>query len=416
MQSLLLAKTKKEWLFIILFFIFIFISNIIFEYYKYKTITKDEIYTTNAKIINIYQKDNYDILKLSNTKFLFFTSTNKNSFIKNQYINITFLSNNISFLSYLKGFYANSFNLSKINHKKTIHNLLESYITNQHNNKSISSLFNALFLAIPLDKYVQNIISAYGISHLIAISGFHLGVLAFLLYFILNLLYKPIHQKYFPYRNKKYDLLILSSILIFSYLCLLSNQAPLLRAFVMYIFAIFALRSNIKLLSFNTLFLCFLFIISLFPNLLFSISFWFSICGVFYIFLFLQYFKSRNKIFTFIFLNIWLYLSINPISHIYFPTTSIYQLFSPFITMAFTLFYPLELFLHIFNIGDIFDNIINIFIQQNIPVSNISTNIYFLILYLITSIFSIKSKKAFILLNLLIIIFNIYLYTSYKIV
>jgi competence protein ComEC len=411
MQSLLLAKNKKEWLFLISFFVVIFFINISFEYYKYKNLTQEEIYTNTSKIINIYDKTNYKVLKLSNDDFTFFTST-KNNFNKNENIFISIITTNIDFISYLKGFYAKSFNLyeNPIKNQNSLFDKVKSYIDSEHKNKNISSLFNALFLAIPLDKDLQNIISSYGISHLIAISGFHLSVLSLMVYFLFNILYKPIHQRYFPYRNKQYDLLLLSSIVLFLYLIFLSSQAPLLRAFVMYIFAIFALRSNIKLLSFTTLLLCILIIISLFPKLLFSLSFWFSICGVFYIFLFLQYFKSLNKIVLFIFLNIWLYLAINPISHMFFANTSLYQLFSPFLTMLFSIFYPLELLLHLVNMGNILDKYIEIFLNHTIEVKNSFTNIYFFIFYLIVSFASIKSKKAFILLNILIILFNIYLY------
>ncbi len=411
MQSLLLAKNKKEWLYIVSFFVVIFFINISFEYYKYKNLTQEEIYTNTSKIINIYDKPNYKVLKLSNNDFTFFTST-KNNFNKNNNIFISIITTNIDFISYLKGFYAKSFNIyeNPINNQNSLFDKAKSYIDSEHKNKNISSLFNALFLAIPLDKDLQNIISSYGISHLIAISGFHLSVLSLIVYFIFNILYKPIHQRYLPYRNKQYDLLLVSSIVLFLYLIFLSSQAPLLRAFVMYIFAIFALRSNIKLLSFTTLLLCILIIISLFPKLLFSLSFWFSICGVFYIFLFLQYFKSLNKIVLFIFLNIWLYLAINPISHMFFANTSLYQLFSPFLTMLFSIFYPLELLLHLVNMGNILDKYIEIFLNHTIEVKNSFTNIYFFIFYLIVSFASIKSKKAFILLNILIILFNIYLY------
>jgi len=413
MKSLLLAKNKKEWVFIIFCFLLLLFINLYSNYKSYKILTTNEIYTTHTKVINIYSKYNYDVLKLSNDNITFFTSTSKNTFIKNDFISITILTKNIDFISYLKGFYVNSFNLYKINNPNILFYKLNNYITSQHTNKDIASLFNALFLAIPVDKSLQNQISTYGISHLIAISGFHLGVLSFVIYFILNFFYTTLHKNYLPYRNKKYDLLIITSLFMFIYLSFLSNQAPLLRAFVMYIFAIFTLRSNIKLLSFSVLSLCILLIISLFPKLLFSLSFWFSICGVFYIFLFLKYFKSLNKIFLFVFLNIWLYLAINPISHLFFPNTSLYQLFSPFLTIFFSLFYPIELFLHLFNYGDLFDKYISIFLNHKISTKDIFTNIYFLVLYVSVSLFSVKNKKAFIILNILIIIFNIYLYSSY---
>ena len=413
MQTLLFIKSKKEWfLFISILFSILFL-NLVWQYFQYQTFKKDEIYTTDTRIINIYHKDSFDVLKLSNNNILFFTSIPKNDFNKNDYISITILTKNIDFISYLKGFYAKSFNFYKIDSTSRLFLKSNEYINSQHNNDDISSIFNAIFLAIPLDKDLQNIISTFGIAHLIAISGFHLGVLSFIIYFILNIFYTPIHKKYLPYRNKKYDLLISISFILFGYLLFLSNQPSLLRAFIMYIFAIITLRSNIKILSFSTLLICILIILSLFPKLIFSLSLWFSISGVFYIFLFLKYFKHLHKFILFIFLNIWLYLAINPISHFFFDITSILQLISPLLTIAFSLFYPIELFLHIFYIGDLLDNYILMLLNIKTTTLHISTNIYFLILYIAFSFYSIKSKIAFILLNVMLILFNIYLYKSF---
>ena len=413
MQTLLLYKNKKEVFLFIFILVIIFSSNLLLKYNNFLNFNKNEIFTTEVKIINVYQKEKFDILKLSNNNLVFYTSCTKNNFFQNDFISITILTNQVNFYNYLKGFYTKSFNLFKLKPQNILFLNTKKYINNQHNNKNISEIFNAIFLAIALNKELQSTISSYGIAHLIAISGFHLGVLSFILYYILNIIYKYFHTNYFPYRNKRFDLLILVSIILFFYLSFLSNQASLLRAFVMYIFAIFMLRWNIKLLSFSTLIICILFIIALFPKLLFSLSFWFSICGVFYIFLFLSYFKHINKILLFVFLNVWLYLAINPISHYFFELTSIVQISSPIFTMLFSLFYPIELFLHIFNIGYLFDSYIDILLNYNISIAFVKTNIYFLILYIVFSLLSIKSKKYFIFLNTLIILYNIYLYKSF---
>jgi competence protein ComEC len=413
MQTLLFIKSKKEWVLFLSALFIIFIINLLWQFNQYKNLITNEIYTTNVKIINIYHKNSFDVLKLSNNNILFFTSSTKDKFSKNDYINITILTKDINFLSYLKGFYVKSFNSYKIDSPNNFFIKIKDYINSQHINNDISSIFKAIFLAIPLDKDLQNTISTFGIAHLIAISGFHLGVLSFMLYFIFNIFYTPIHKKYLPFRNKKYDLLISISFILFGYLLFLSNQPSLLRAFIMYIFAILTIRSNIKILSFSTLLICILIIISLFPKLIFSLSLWFSLSGVFFIFLFLKYFKHLNKFILFIFLNIWLYLAINPISHYFFDTTSILQLISPLLTIAFSFFYPIELLLHIFNIGDLLDGYILMLLNIKTTTLHINTNIYFLLIYISLSFYSIKSKNAFILLNLMLILFNIYLYKSF---
>jgi len=184
----------------------------------------------------------------------------------------------------------------------------------------------------------------------------------------------------------------------------------LLRAFIMFIFALFLLRNNIKLISFETLFIISIFIIALYPKLLFSLSLWFSISGVFYIFLFIKYFSHLNKLLQFILFNFWLYLSINPITHYFFATTALEQLYSPILTILFTVFYPLTAFLHLLNIGETFDLYLDALINMDIYSIEVYTPSWFFILYILISLFAIIRKESFIILNILMIVYNIWLF------
>ncbi len=225
-----LLKNKKQWLLTIVFLFVIFVLNISYEYYKFKALIVDEVFVSNAKIINIYQKKQYTVLKLQTNNFSFFTSTDKKTSLKqfdiiNVYINTT----KITFLSYLKGFYAKTFNLQKISTSNYILNSSIKYINKQHTNSDIAQIFNALFFATPINSDLRTLFSNFGISHLVAISGFHLGILAFILYWILHLPYSIIQNKYFPYRNKRFDLLIMTSFILFSYLIFTGIVPSLLR-------------------------------------------------------------------------------------------------------------------------------------------------------------------------------------------
>jgi competence protein ComEC len=277
----------------------------------------------------------------------------------------------------------------------------------------IKELFQALFLAIPISKELREICTNYGISHLVALSGFHLAVLSFVIYWILYFPYSFFHQKYFPYRNKKYDLLLITIVFLFLYLLLTGIVPSLLRAFVMFSLGVFLLRSNIKILSFETLFFTALIVISLFPKYLFSLGFWFSIIAVFYIFLYIQYFDFKNKFFHLFLFNIWMFLIFNPIVHFYFPSTSYLQFLSPIITIFFSFFYPFEIFAHIFNFAIYFDEYIKYFLDFKLFVYEVKTPFYFFIVYLIFSFFSIFNKKVFYILNLLMILFNLFLYLRF---
>lgn len=399
---------------LLLVLIIILLINISIEYSKYQELIDDEVYETKVKVLNIYPKKDYNILRLSASNFDFFTNIDKSESVeKLDILNILILSKNISFLDYLKGFYAKSIIFKKIEKQSGFKDEIIKKIDSNHEDNITKELFQALFLAIPISKELRDICTNYGISHLIALSGFHLGVLSFVIYWIFYFPYTYLHKKYFLYRNKKYDLLLISISFLFFYLILTNVVPSLLRAFVMFVFAIFLLRYNIKLFSYTTLFIVFLIVISLFPKYFFSLGFWFSIIAVFYIFLFLQYFSKLNKYLQIVLFNLWMFLIFNPIVHFYFPQTSYEQFLSPLITILFTFFYPFEIFAHIFDFAIYFDWFIKKFLYWDMYVYNVETPFYFFIVYLMFSLASIFYKKAFWVLNILMIIFNLYLYNPY---
>ncbi|MEA3513708.1 MAG: ComEC/Rec2 family competence protein [Campylobacterota bacterium] len=411
MEKLPLFKVQEKKYFYSFIFL-VFLINIYFQYQNYKTFIKDEVFKTDATIINIYQKEKYYVLKLKSSNFVAFTpSYTANIYKKNDTINIYLITTNITFLEYLKGFYTKSFNIVKIKNQNNSKLYIKNFIKNQHTNVDMSSLYQALFLAIPVSSDLREVFSNYGISHLIAISGFHLGIISFVLYFLLHIIYNPIHKKYIPYRNKRFDIMIVVTFLLFEYLILIDTVPSFLRAFIMFLFALFLLRNNIKLVSFETLLIVVLTIIALFPKLLFSLSLWFSVAGVFYIFLFIKYFNNINRYIQIFIFNFWIYFALNPIIHYFFTTTSYEQLISPILTILFTIFYPLVAILHILNIGWLFDDMLITIMSIKIDSFDIATPLWFFTLYLFISFLSIFYKNVFIVLNILFVSFNIYLFT-----
>jgi len=411
MDSLQVISSKKDLFLIILFLSLVFLFNIIHEYMKYKDFTSQEVYYSNFKIQNIYDKEDFYVLKLQEKNLVLYTSIEKDTLIKKlSNINIAILTTNISFYEFLKGFYTKSLYHDEIFSDDTLKEKLLLKINEQHKNIKLQELFSALFLAIPISKEYREVYTNFSVSHLIAISGFHLAILSFIVYWLIYFPYSYLHKKYFIFRNKRADVMVLTTIILFLYL-LLSNLVPsLLRSFVMFVLAFLFLRSNLKILSFQTLVLTFLIIISLFPQFLFSISFWFSIIGVFYIFLYFQYFKDLPKIFSFLLFNIWIFLVFSPIVHFFFLNTSYEQLLSPLITLGFTIFYPFELISHILGYGSFLDSYILDFLEYKILVFDVETPLWFLISYIFLSIGSIFYNRAFIVLNVLMVLFNIYLY------
>jgi competence protein ComEC len=402
--------TFRQYFSAIFLFIVIFGLNISYQYMKYLDFISEDAILVQGVVKNIYQKDNYNILKIKTKDFSFFTSDSlKNKIEQNSIVSAYLITKNITFIQYLKGFYALSFSMKSIS-KDNVLDSITNTINSQHTNKYIQNLFNALFLAIPIDEELRKICAMYGVSHLVAISGFHLSILSGMLYFIFYIPYGYFHKRYFPYRNKKFDIFIVVSIFLTIYLILTDFVPSLLRAFIMFILGVYFARSNIKIISFETLAIVVFIIISLFPDLLFSLSFWFSVAGVFYIFLFLKYFKNLSKIVKFIFFNIWIYLAMNPIVHFFFDTTSLMQLISPIITLLFTIFYPIELIAHIFGYGDILDFLLIKAILLDFEIVSKSISWWVFIIYILLSFFSIKVKKIFIALNIFIIFFTFWLY------
>ncbi len=411
MESLKLIDSKKDLFFYFSVFLVIFLLNIVYEYFKYQDLVSEEIFESESQILNIYEKDELQVLKLQSSDFIFFTSIDKKySFKKLDSINIAIITTKIDFLSFLKGFYAKSVYYDVLENKATIKNRLYEKILKAHSNIKIQELFSALFLAIPISKENRQVYTDLGISHLIAISGFHLAILTFILYWIIYFPYSFFHKRYFIYRNRKYDITLITIFFLFLYLQLTNIVPSLLRSFIMLCLGIYFLRRNYELISFQTLFFTLLFIIALFPKYIFSISLWFSIIGVFYIFLYIQYFKKLPKLFNFLFFNFWIFFVFNPIVHFFFSNTSYEQLLSPFITLFFTIFYPIELLLHLFNYANLLDDFILVLLNYNIYVYSFETPLYFFIIYILCSICSIFSKKYFIVLNILLMIFNIKLY------
>jgi len=102
----------------------------------------------------------------------------------------------------------------------------------------------------------------------------------------------------------------------------------------------------------------------------------------------------------------------NPVSHYFFLNTSLEQLYSPILTILFSLFYPIELFLHIIGYGGLLDTYILSFLSLSVNSIDIVILTPYFIYYIFISLLSIWYRYIFILLNISFILFNLYLYTQ----
>jgi len=423
LEKIELLSSKRDIFTLLALLFFLLFLSLSYQYYKYHELTKFDSQITNAVVLKQYTKTKetkkgkikrYEVLKLrSNDGFTFYTIANKNlQNIKNRTIQIEIWAANISFYEYLRRFFVFS-KILKIYKNNSLMSSISNAIASQHNDNNISSLYEALFLAKPLPRALQQQFSNLGISHLIAISGFHLGVLSFILFLLLKYPYKFLQNRYFPYRDYKRDTFFITVSILFAYMLFLSYPPSLLRSFIMLVVGFILYERGVKIISMQTLAITVLLILALFPQLLFSIGFWLSVSGVFYIFLFLLYFNHYNKIVEFLFIPFWVYLLMLPYSLALFGNFSLYHPLSILYSILFTLFYPLALVLHLFGFGDLLDPLVHILLYAKLNAHQVHLHIGFLGVEIILSLLSIFSRRA--LWWLLLYVSSIFIYFIYNV-
>ena len=369
-----------KWLIIIPFLLLLF--NIGYKFVEYKYFISHNQFI-KAKIISQYKKHNYWVLKLKNNKIEFYTTTKDDlKDILNYQVETHIITKNISFLDYLTKFYAPTFRLGLLPLPK-----YKQFISSQHKNKYISNIFNALFFGDSLYYETRKKLSTLGISHLFALSGLHLAIISGFLY----LIFTPIYNKLMPsYRNRNIDLGIFILIVLFGYLYFVNFPPSLVRSFLMELIVFllaFHLRDifNIKVLLYTIIFS-----IVLFPNFIINIGFFLSVMGVLFIFIFFEFTKSSKIAFI---LPFYLYIAMFIIVHYFFGNFNYYQFLSPFISIIFTIFYPLEIILHIFGYGGVLDNLIESYLNLGKESIMIYTPTWLFISYLV--IIALIIKKVY---------------------
>ena len=147
--------------------------------------------------------------------------------------------------------------------------------------------------------------------------------------------------------------------------------------------------------------------------MLLSLAFWFSVVGVFYIFLILNHFPKLNKYAMTLFISFGIFILMLPIVHLIFPIVNPLQLTSPFLSLGFSFFYPLSMGLHLVGLGDLFDPLLLKLFRVEAPESLFEVSLNYGLLYVGVSLFAIYSKKVFYLLLLLASSFTVWLFMGF---
>lgn len=361
-------------------------------------------------VLNNYLKTknnrSYYVLSLQYKDIIIYTTTSKK--INSNHILLNFAAKEkLSFYEYFKSkFYLPSYNIVELKEFKD--NFFVNYFLDQHKDEKIKQLYGALFFAKSINKELRNDVNYYGIAHLIAISGYHLGLIYSIFFFIFSIIYKYFQKRFFPYRSIHFDLGIIIFIILALYFYQIGMIASYFRSFIMAILGFYFVIRAIKLLSFLHLLLAFLICVAINPSLIFSVGFFFSCLGVFYIYLFLYHFKINN-IYMIILLEISVFFAmITPVLY-FFPLLSFQQLFGIILTPLFVIFYPLVLFLHIINQGNLLDGILINFLNFKLFAIDFKVDFVFFISYIFLSLLSIFHRYLAIFVISINMIFYFYL-------
>ena len=420
MKKLEIFENKREIFYFLLFITIIFALNLAFCYHEFNEFKSQKYRFYNAQILQNYEKTNakgktYRVLRLKTSEFEFYTTTKKD-FKTNgaKYLNIGVITQNVKFKDFVKKrFYMPSFKLkpkfensfensaqslqNSPNLKNKFANLKQNainFITSQHQNSKLKELYSALYFATPISKELRANVTNWGIAHIIAISGFHLGIIFGVCFFILMPIYKFFQKRFFPYRSANFDISIFVFILMSFYLFVLEFTPSFLRSLAMAFVGFFLLMRNFKIINFATLFITIALLIALFPHLAFSIGFYFSCMGVLFIFIYVKHFKDKFSPFLhLIFFNLFVWLCMNVPVYYFFSTLTPLQIAVVPISYVFIIFYPLSVVLHLFGLGGIFDeNLLN-FLEFSVSSYQTQIPLWLFITANLCAILAIKFKK-----------------------
>ncbi|PAF54335.1 hypothetical protein BKH42_01935 [Helicobacter sp. 13S00482-2] len=437
-----LIDGKKEWFYAISILIFIFIFNLGIKYYHFLQLNFTSPQEFFGQITLQYPKTkekelkdgskkitHYFVLKISDFDGNTFYTTTREDIknITNRYARFYGQLSQCDFIKFLKSCYLNVYSISLL-YQRDYRDKIRDFIDSQHPIESkdfsdsvgqkhqvnlVGNLYRALFIADPLHKDWRDLSNTLGLSHIIAISGFHLGILSAFLYALFCPFYRYFQRRYFSYRNEAYDLGMIVLSFMFAYLVLLDYQPSFFRSFVMATVGFLVYFSGLRLVSFPLLFFVCLFCLAFFPNLIFNIGFILSVAGVFYIFLFMRHFPKISKIPYWICFNFTIFWNIDPIVHYFFPYFSPYQLICIPVGIIFIVFFPLSLVLHFFHYGSFLDAFFWSILPIKPPFIEFYAPWWLSLSYIGLSLWSIKSQKAYWILNLSSMAFFAFLVLKY---
>ncbi len=285
---------------------------------------------------------------------------------------------------------------------------------------SSKALISAMILGdkTMLSKDMRNAYSASGLSHILAVSGLHIGIIAFVLYLL-----------FFPLKLIKLSFArpLITILILWAYIFVIGFPLSAVRAAVMATFVLIGEILNRKGTTINSLFAAALFILAYNPNYISDVSFQLSVIAVFSIFYIYPFIYSRlphkHKVLAYMSSIVAVTLAAQigtlPLSIYYFNQLPLMGLISNLVVIPIlpivivsamlTMIIPIELFFKITDGLFIYiDFIANL--SNSVPYSFIDNiyikSYYILFIYIVIfgGIWILKSKRSELLVILLTLI------------
>ncbi|WP_292656725.1 ComEC/Rec2 family competence protein [Nitratifractor sp.] len=361
-----LLEGRREWGLFWGIVLLLFSLHLAWEYRGYREFVSKPFFYTWGDVFKSIPKSSdrgkYRILKVrSEGGLVFYTRSYRKASLQGKRVRLQlFPSERIGFVDYLKGPYIPSRLKAVREDTGRLKQRLSAAISRQHSDPEAAAFYRAIFLAEPLPPALRQKVAELGVSHLVALSGFHLGILWGGIFLILLPIYRFFQRRFFPWRYDLIDLGTLSLLLLAGYLWLTGMPPSLLRSYVMLLLGWGAVLLGIELVSFSFLAIAGGILAVMEPALLFSLGFWLSMTGVFFIFLLLKYFgELPGWSITMIVIPVGIFWLMQPVTHALFPQLSLWQFASPLFSLLFILFYPLMLFLHWIGMGGMLDEVLS---------------------------------------------------------
>lgn len=354
-----LFDVKSGSLFVLFLFLIASLS-LSWEYYQYKELTRFDDPLVRASVIDqevrlIGDKPRTSMkLHLDNGSNVRCAMSPYLRDLRGREVLVELRVGKITFLDYLKGFRTRGV-IMEVYPQLSLKERWYRRIASDHPDSTMKELYGALFVATPMSQEFQALVGAMGLSHILSISGYHYGIISLIAYFLLRPPYRWWQSRYFPYRHGNRDLFFVVAGILFFYLWALEFIPPMVRAFGMLAVGYWLYDRGIKIVSFQTLLIAVGVLLAFFPKLFFALGFWFSSFGVLSIFIFIRYYEHWKVWQIFLSLHVWCYLVLLPISLAIFGTFGWWHIGSIPLALAFNLYYPSVLALHLTPWGDWYD-------------------------------------------------------------